>query len=757
MYTLENVQDDIIIKRSHYADTLDDQIWSTSGYDILRQYMSFRDAYYGIDDIISYTLSYSDIAFVTDDPEAINAIANDYKVLYDYLDKNQVDKLVKRKRQEILSEYVEYNNYYRMILGLPNMLYDPDTGWREDEANYVYLNRQVPGVDDTLPLHKMTYLEKYNLKITGYLDSIIKDNADIPERDYLKYLDKDTDIVKLRDGQPFEIIWSRGNDNDFNKFVDTFGQVRRHFMTTAYNERFTRDYQYYEPLMVVFLIMCTLINIATDEPRKIIDDETLDEREIELTLKSYGVPLFDFSSRYLNAVVRRMNTLTMLKGTNKALTTISEIFNSLSVYKYFLIKQEKEVITDYSDPTKVYDLFYIQAPIEADDPWPYVNEADFIPFDSIASADPLWGYDGNTLEDEILAMDFSYSESKYLGINNSIDITMFTLEMAHWFRYVCERKDKFKNIKFYIDTLDLNVSLFDIMIYMDCILFRKMRLTPDIPDTMASVVFMKSIKNNIDYNKLVAMWQSHFRFTEYKDYINDLKDAPANSTYHTAIDVWQTDMNILIKLNELKKQVTRYEDFQMIDTIIKAFTYGEKIPTLFDGFTNYEDYLTSISPNFFLRLEELDNSGDDRRDRLNNELTEIINELIKKANKIRHGMYIDMMNNAISVYSDQDILNYVEKLIDFYKSYTQDLLSKGIVYILNDINDGIKITEKITFFMEMNEYEVITTALAFDNGELISFLENLAESEEVICNERFFEIHPDTNESVLIGGSWYRY
>ncbi len=135
-------------------------------------------------------------------------------------------------------------------------------------------------------------------------------------------------------------------------------------------------------------------------------------------------------------------------------------------------------------------------------------------------------------------------------------------------------------------------------------------------------------------------------------------------------------------------------------------------------------------------------------------MQEILNELIKYSNKARHEMYQEMLNSAISIYSDQDILDYIEQLINFYKSYTQDLLSKGLLYVLDDINEGIKITEQITFYMEMSEYDVITTALAFDNEELIQFLENLSENEMITVNERLYFIHPDTNEPLLINGSY---
>ncbi len=753
MYTLTDVHENIIIKRRNYADSIDSALLTETAFDPVQSYLTFRDAYYQKDGIMTYSLTYKDVAMVTDNPEAINSIVHDISTIYEYLNDAEVNKLLKIKRDQTLASYTEYNNYYRTLLGLPNMLYEFDTGFYIDTANFVYIDETIPGIDTTLPLHEMSYLERYTLKVTKRLNAIITENVKNPNREYLKYLDKDTNIITLRDGNYFDIIWSRGDSNDFNKFTEVYRQVKNHFVATSFDDRVLINEQFYEPLMCVTIIMFTLITITTDEPRKIIDSESIDDREIELTLRSYGVPLFNFSNRYMNNLVKRMNTLTMLKGTNKALQIVSNIFNGISLYKYFLIKLINDNITDYSDPSNIYKMVYIKTPIDVDDPYDYIETSEQIPYGTVAHNDPLWGYDQDIFEQEVLEMPFTYAESKYLGIDNSIDITMFSLKMSFWYRYVLERKDKFQSIKFYIDSLDMQVDLFHIMVYLNCILFRKMRLTPDIPDSLASVVFMNSIRNNIDYDRLIAMWEGHFRFSEHKDFIRNLRDAPYNSTYDIAIETWQVDMDIYFKLNELKKSVNTWEDFRMIDTILEGFTYGEKIPELFNNMTNYESYLNTISPNFFFRLEELD-KADDRIDRLNSEMQEILNELIKYSNKARHEMYQEMLNSAISIYSDQDILDYIEQLINFYKSYTQDLLSKGLLYVLDDINEGIKITEQITFYMEMSEYDVITTALAFDNEELIQFLENLSENEMITVNERLYFIHPDTNEPLLINGSY---
>ena len=43
-----------------------------------------------------------------------------------------------------------------------------------------------------------------------------------------------------------------------------------------------------------------------------------------------------------------------------------------------------------------------------------------------------------------------------------------------------------------------------------------MKLRPDIPDTMESVVYMYGIKNNVDYETIKLELKDYFRFSKYK-------------------------------------------------------------------------------------------------------------------------------------------------------------------------------------------------------------------------------------------------
>ena len=66
-----------------------------------------------------------------------------------------------------------------------------------------------------------------------------------------------------------------------------------------------------------------------------------------------------------------------------------------------------------------YELFFVKAPLSADDPYEYMQkEENVIPYMDVVSKDPRWGVENDKLEDTLKDWEFSYSESKYLGLNN---------------------------------------------------------------------------------------------------------------------------------------------------------------------------------------------------------------------------------------------------------------------------------------------------------------------------------------------------
>ena len=441
------------------------------------------------------------------------------------------------------------------------------------------------------------------------------------------------------------------------------------------------------------------------------------------------------------------------------------MFEEISIYKYYIVKRLKnQGVLNYdemSDKDK-YELFFVKAPLSADDPYEYMQkEENVTPYMDVVSKDPRWGVENDKLEDTLKDWEFSYSESKYLGLNNKIEISTFSLEMAYFYRYIIEHKDIVSKLKIYLDTVDVQADLFELITYMQALIFRKFKVSPDIPDTLSSIIYMYSIKNKVDYERLKLVFREHFKYHENKANIDGFIDLLDNQDYtlNGIMDTFEINYKIIEYLYDLRSTLTRYDDYHMVDTIIKAITFGEKVPELYNNKTNLEDFLStynSHSSKYVVRINELLSSSDPVAS-INNEITVIINLLRDQVDNIRHKKLLSLFDTAQNLYSDLDIIKYLEKIIDFYKSYTQDIIDRGVVYSMSDITDGLQIVEELKIRLDLKDWEVFTLSLLFtgDNTEYVRFLlDNFKKVDYFSQTEILSIIHEDVTQEIIGVSGW---
>lgn len=762
MLKLQTVAENFIIKRYNYARKIDMLLEDEYNYDAYNKFIEYRNAINSTDTLAAYTYTLNDLAQFTQDPIALNTMYYNYETIPTILTEDQQQELLAFKRENAKNAYVEYNNYYRMLLGLPPMIKNSSNLLSVDTSKFLYVTTPIVGVDITKPVHLYTQTEKRALSVSGMLKRLIREN---PKLEYLLYLDKNIDIIDARMKWEYEVIWINADVDDMLKFQDHYRLVLNHHMTTSYSEYDAVTYDFYEPLQCLQLIMTTLAHVASYEPRNSIDSQTINEAEIYNLFQTYGLPKFDFSLKYLNEIAARINGLTMRKGTKAVIQNISDMFNEITIFKYFIMKRLKNrgetSIDGLSDEDK-YELFYVRTPLGVDDPYPYVqNNDNLIPFEKVAKSDARWGDgSGDILEKDIKEMDFSYAEGKYLGLDNRINLATFSLEIAHFYRYVIDHKDTFKDIKFYVETADYEATLFELVTYLQCLIFRKLKLRPDIPDTLSSVIYMYTIKNHVNYDELKLKFKNHFRFTKYNNInIDAFIDLLDGKKYNMGdvINAFEVNYNLILFLKDFQRNtLLDIRDYEAVDTIIKAITYGEKIPEYYDNKTNLEEFLASYTPDslkLIIRMDEIALEAD-FESAMNNEIGEVINYMREYVDEKKNTAFLDMLDTTQAVYSDSDLIKYLEKIIDFYKSYTQDLFSRGLTYALDTIDEGIKVAERLSMYMKLEKWELVTLSLIFSDStnEFLQIVKaNLLYEDTVSCNDTLEIILNPDKEVRLIG------
>lgn len=754
----------IIIKRTIESYRIDQGIMESVDYDPHNYYQSYRDAYLKADTYMGYRFTVPEIAKYCSDPYKINRMVKDNSLISSYLEPEDIEKLMEEKRATTLANYNELNNYYRLYLGLPPLLYSNNNGIIENPSYIHYNDVPVSGVDITKPVHRYTATERRLFSISGELSNLIKK---YPNSTYLNYLDKDIDILTMRDAKEYDVMWYDRTDDKIVRFVDYYRAIRNQFITSHYNEFDAVSFEFYEPLMCVHLIMAAMADYNADIPLERLNSGVIEEKDIYNLFHSFGVPKFDFSYKYLNEIATRINSLAMKKGSKDGLNLVSKMFDEISIFKYFIVKRLKErgnTNLDGLSNEEKYELYFVKAPLNADDPYEYMqDETNILPFRGVVDRDPRWGLGDDKLEKELKNRDFSWSESKYLSLDNKIDISKFSLEMAHFYRYIIEHKGIVEKLKLYLDTVDVQSDLFEIITYLQCLIYKKYKVSPDIPDTLPSVIHMYSIRNQVDYERLKLLFKEHFKYQENKHTIDtfiDLIDGQ-NYTMPQLMDTFEINYEVLETLYELRSEARNYKDFEMIDSTIRAISFGEKIPALYNNKTDLEDFLSTYnatSSKYILRLNELANDVDPKA-AINNEITVVINLLKEQVDSIKHQRLVSLFDTAQSLYSDLDIVKYLEKIIDFYKSYTQDIIDKGVIYSIDDITDGLHILEDIKIELGLNRWELFTASLLFtsDTNEFVRILIDNFKKMDVFQSSEVLSIIENRVNQKIIAYSGFNY
>lgn len=743
---LKDIVKGVIIKRGILAEREDDKVHTQVGVNPYELFDEYKNAYNRTDSILSYKFTTSDLKKYTEDIESIRYMLRNPNSIRYYLTTEQLENLLVLKRRETLNGYVELNNYYRTLMGLPNITWNNGSP-KIDDSQIIY-SPKVDGVDSKVPIHRLSKSEQSILRNLGVLDVIYETHG----FEWIKYLGLEIDIMKLRTAKNFDIVYCDYDIEGMEQFVDLYRNIRNNYMVNYYKEYDIYQYQFYEPTVCLHLIMTALAAVNADS----IFSLQIEEKDLYTLFESFGLPRFKFNKSYLMKLASKINILLENKGTNYGLDRISKIFDSISIFKYFLVKKLKfngsNTIAPNTKNEDKYDLFFVRAPLLEDDVFKYSDKEDnLIPFNKLVEQDPLWGFEDDNLEKELLNDDFSFTESKYLTLENKVNIVTFSLECAYFYRYVIEHEKQFGKINFYLDTVDKNANLLELITYLQVLVFRKYQVHPDIPDNMNSILYLYAIKNKADYTKIKRHFKEHFKWHNdptLRQNIDDLIDIldGQNVDFKQALNIFETNYSVVQRLYELRKKVKYRDDYDAITTAIRAISYGEKIPELYNNKTNLEEFLFSYTPDgnkFRVRLLELENSAE-RIQAYNHEITEMINQMRAYITETRHRKIANIFNNMQNLYSDIDLIGYLEEIINFFKSYTQDLISKGFTYVVDDLEDQLQITERLTLFLELENWEVVllSSLMSKYNKELVTLISEglFSYSETIIQNETITKI-----------------
>ena len=705
-----------VIKYSYIADAYET-------FEMRKYVDGYLDAYYKRDSYDLYTYTEDEFKEIgIEDPVLIH----NYLTHPDDVPKIYQNRVLDVRRKFIISSYVEKNEYYRMLNGLPAL----------DDKEFIYVDYDTCeefGIDPKIPIHLIrSEMGDYYIALLesiGYLDKLIKEN---PDKEYLNHIgSKRIDIITARHSKNFSILYLDESVTETirNEFMLLYDQCREYFVTTIYITQYRKIIDYYDRFIGLCIMVMALQQLTARTMQLSFDREFFDSHAVQALYEEYNIPFFPtLDEKTQKAICQNINILIQDKGTNKVIFDIAQLlgYSKIDVYKYYLMKEHKmdkdgnplfvtkkvfneetgqeEEVYDYE---RMFDIYFKKIEVNDYDYHEALEDpGNRVDYDSITYPDPFWIEDA-PLYKEVWESEYNYKETKYLGVTVSYKLSEMLYENILLIRLVFDLKPELQSITLKLPALSgsENVTLFDTIVAMCALVSKKYGLGGEIICKPSQVV---SVLSDLDrlYNPYETVHETFaFNFDwiktgEYKETIEEMKTYMSESEIKEfegylsiltlngpGVDKAKAFNQMYSNIKHLAKflsnkmiDATSIDEYVMYQTFFRATYYARETADAFrlnNGTVpeTFIDYLKVMCPTIYTTISMIN------QNETHIYIDHIISRLETLINDVNH-LYI--INNATSPL--QEVL---VALIKFFKSYTTDMIGLNIVYIFDFIPDNI--------------------------------------------------------------------
>lgn len=734
------------------------------------------------------------------------------------------EKLLSVRRQRVLDNFEEQNNYYRMLNGYPDL----------EDTDYYYASSLLVkryGLPADVPIHMIqdVYNKKedgqgdYYISIaegTGYLETLKEAH---PEKEYLKYVgSKRISIKTARDALNFQCIQlNKGNIDQslYDEFLLKYDQCREYFVKVIYMKEYRTFLDYYDDFIAMCIMVMTVQQINIGQLKSEVNREFFNIYGVRALYQAYNIPFdMDIDEYTQNQLVQNLNLLIQNKATNKIIYNLAYLlgFSNIKIYKYYLGKERKfdlygapivaykekfnsdtgEVETVY-DYEEMYDLYFQKDELRNTDfSHSFLDKTNTVKYSEVTDNDPFWWTD-DKLYNRVWETDYNFVESKYLGLGVSYSMTNMIFENVLLLKMIMQENKMTQSIFIELPKItkdDSSISLFDLIIYLICLLASKHNLTGEIitiPTQVISVIdYMRNVEET---DMLVDTLNFNFEYfdpsnIEARQDMHDLKFELGEEEYNKFM-VWVNDIaynSAATKEERIKKLNLFYTDaknlyrflnyhmtvthsrrtYNLLKNMSNAIFYSREMREIFTitgeyseqertAWTYYE-YLYHINPMLYSSFFEIDldslwHEYCDEHELSPEEFTyeDYMIQIELGEIKVDYGQVrsdysttkdeilyfyinhaLDRLSHVVSkldmVYlineSSSTLSDLLWKLIKFFKSYTVDLISFDILYIL-DFKPGntIKLLDEFENIIKKMQLEDI---VKLSHGDLLNHVES---------------------------------
>lgn len=579
-----------------------------------------------------------------------------------------------KETEWLLENYVEKNDYYRMLNGLPNI----------GDTDFIY-NTDYPEISDSLtPLHELDISQLYALEGNGYLDKMKEEH---PDKKYLDHLtSKKIDIYTARNSSDYSILWITQSSFTtlITEFKETYNACRYMVMNIYYMKSMKSDNTEYTGFIGMIILFATINQIQ----RKLLDADItrdfFDEESLQYVYDSYGVPFYSqIPIEYHRKIVKNMNILLSHKGSTRVFYDIFDVFgfDAMSVFEYYMMKihrfeNGKPVFYKNEDGSynmrEMYNVIFSKVQLYNDPTMEMLDGKNHVSYSEMTSDDPYWITDKDLL-DKIYSEEYNFMESKYLGIQTTFNLMKIIYESCYYFKMILDNRKTLEGTTVYNNNIHGNVNIFDLVIYACALITKKYGYEGNIPKDPHEIgkvmgfnfkEDLKVLKDSISKNDYLKNDSKLLDYLATMD-VNSLQSVEKVYTNLTALRSYLVEK--MADTREIDEYWAYYELYQ-------TMMYSEYVDDVFtktdgDTATSFSDMLEDINPDLYNRYVE-----DDKFD-IDSELSDTLFLLKKSCKKLKYLQYADNVNI-------DNVVEYMFKLLDYFKSEKAALTGYEITYSL---------------------------------------------------------------------------
>ena len=594
--------------------------------------------------------------------------------------------LLIKQRNYIVDNYVEKNNYYRMLNGLPD--------YNSSPLDYIYVDENVCNMYNIpidVPLHELDASYISLLSSSGYLDDVIKNN---PTKLYLKYIGSNKiDIASARKANAFALIRVPSNISEtlLSSFTLIYEQCREYFMTCIYIPEYRQTINYYDNFIGLCIMIMTIQQVLARVIKNTMDRDFFDPYCCKLLFNAYGVPYnssLDSNTRL--RLVQNLNLLVQNKGTSKVVYDIGSIlgYSKIELYKYYLMKVRqfdsrgvpmtyyKDIEKTTPDYEKMYDVYFQKVYIDDQDFYSALTDNNNkVSYAEIVEEDPYW-IDDEALMKELYESEYNYVESKYMGVSISYRLSQILLKNIYLLRLLIDKKNDMASVTVDLSKMSSNglVSVFDAVVALCAMTCKQNGLAGEVVTKFTHVLHVMgfsfekdftTIRNEILNNpylddSLITYFKNQSTYTA--DRLNELYDS-----FLSLYDVLLEKMSTTQDINEYQAYRTFYQSIFYTKENRKVFNVGTEENPIYAE--TYLEYLKLSNGEIY---DVIENTNKDDLYTYIEYITAKLTEVVPK-----------LIQSGSSSGSSNTLEEAFMELIRFFKSYTTDIINMNSIYIFD--------------------------------------------------------------------------